>query len=49
MTDIGGESRLSRVWANGVLPTLGVVLTVGLWWLATKVFQIGRASCRERV
>jgi NitT/TauT family transport system permease protein len=40
MTDIGGESRLSRVWANGVLPTLGVVLTVGLWWLATKVFHI---------
>jgi len=30
----------SRVWSNAVLPTLGVIIAVTLWWLATAVFHI---------
>src|SRR5262245_29407705 len=40
MTDIEAGSRGSRLWANAVLPTLGVVITIALWWLATVVFHI---------
>lgn len=40
MTDIGTGSPLSRVWANGVLPALGVVITIGGWWLLTIVLHI---------
>ena len=30
----------SRVWNNAVLPALGVIITITLWWLATVVFHI---------
>jgi NitT/TauT family transport system permease protein len=40
MTDIEAGSRGSRLWANAVLPTLGVFITVALWWLVTAVFHI---------
>ena len=40
MTDIEAGARGSRVWTNGVLPTLGVVITIAVWWLATEVFHI---------
>jgi len=30
----------SRVWRNAVLPTLGVVVAIALWWLACVVFHI---------
>ncbi|WP_433296393.1 ABC transporter permease [Actinoplanes sp. CA-030573] len=38
MTDVPGPQ--SRVWSNAVLPTLGVVITIAVWWLATTVFHI---------
>ncbi|GAA2605960.1 ABC transporter permease [Paractinoplanes durhamensis] len=40
MTDIEAGSRMSRVWTNAVLPVLGVVLTVALWWGITVAFHI---------
>jgi len=40
MTDIGAGSRLARAWTNAVLPTLGVVIAVALWWLITAAFHI---------
>jgi NitT/TauT family transport system permease protein len=30
----------SRVWSNAVLPTLGVIVAIALWWLACVVFHI---------
>jgi NitT/TauT family transport system permease protein len=30
----------SRVWSNAVLPTLGVIVAIALWWLACVVFQL---------
>jgi len=30
----------SRVWSNAVLPALGVIVAIGLWWLACVVFQL---------
>jgi NitT/TauT family transport system permease protein len=39
MSEISGP-RLSRAWANAGLPVLGVVITVGLWWLITAAFHV---------
>ena len=30
----------SRVWSNAVLPALGVIVAIGLWWLACVVFHL---------
>ena len=30
----------SRAWSNAVLPTLGVIVAIGLWWLACVVFHL---------
>jgi NitT/TauT family transport system permease protein len=30
----------SRVWSNAVLPTLGVIVAIALWWLACVVFHL---------
>lgn len=38
MTDI--DTPASRVWSNAVLPALGVVVAIALWWLACVVFHI---------
>jgi NitT/TauT family transport system permease protein len=40
MTDDTAGSPLSRVWLNGFLPALGVILAVGLWWLVTAALHI---------
>jgi NitT/TauT family transport system permease protein len=40
MTNTDADSRLSMTWNNGVLPVLGAVLAVGLWWLLTTVLDI---------
>jgi NitT/TauT family transport system permease protein len=29
-----------RIWINGALPTLGVLLAIGLWWLTTLAFHL---------
>jgi NitT/TauT family transport system permease protein len=39
MTDLQSAPR-SRLWTNGALPVLGVVLAVGLWWLLTVALHI---------
>jgi NitT/TauT family transport system permease protein len=40
MTDAQTNSRSTRVWANTVLPVLGAMVAVGLWWLVAEVFDI---------
>ncbi|MFC6017974.1 ABC transporter permease [Plantactinospora solaniradicis] len=40
MTDAQTNSRSTRVWANAVLPVLGGVIAVGLWWLVAELFDI---------
>jgi len=30
----------SRAWSNAVLPTLGVIVAIGLWWLACVLFHL---------
>jgi len=40
MTDIQNGSRLSLVWTNAVLPVLGGVVAIGLWWLLTIALHI---------
>jgi NitT/TauT family transport system permease protein len=40
MTDIEAGPRLSRAWTNAVLPALGVIITIGAWWLITSAFHI---------
>jgi NitT/TauT family transport system permease protein len=40
MTDEPTGSTRSPVWANVFLPALGLVLAIGLWWLATIVFSL---------
>ena len=39
MTDLQSAPR-SRLWTNAVLPVLGVVLTVGSWWVLTVALDI---------
>jgi NitT/TauT family transport system permease protein len=39
MTDLQSVPR-SRLWTNVVLPVLGVVIAIGLWWLLTVAFDI---------
>lgn len=39
MTDLQSAPR-SRLWTNGVLPVLGVVIAIGLWWLLTVALHI---------
>lgn len=40
MTDIEAGSRASRVWANAILPVLGVIITIALWWGITAAFHV---------
>ncbi|MBF9128299.1 ABC transporter permease [Plantactinospora sp. S1510] len=40
MTDAQTHSRSTRVWANTVLPVLGAMIAVGLWWLVAEVLDI---------
>jgi NitT/TauT family transport system permease protein len=40
MTDISSSSPLSRVWTNAVLPALGAVIAVGLWWALTAALHV---------
>ncbi|MEU4244334.1 ABC transporter permease [Actinoplanes sp. NPDC026619] len=40
MTDLEAGSRTSRVWANAILPILGVVITIAVWWGITAAFHI---------
>jgi NitT/TauT family transport system permease protein len=40
MTDTQSGSRATRVWTNGALPALGVVIFIGLWWGITEVLHV---------
>jgi NitT/TauT family transport system permease protein len=40
MTDDQSDSPASRVWTNGALPVLGVVLFIGLWWGITWALHV---------